>query len=166
MKFEMAERDAWWSIFLHNEYGENGVVDRLIDWAWSESDMHYISDESVRLAGTALVWFLTTFPNRFLRDRATKQPSCLCLSIGLMFYVRCSYFLLKSMTSTFRSVFNSVAYGCALRSNDSDAKLSLAQLVYNMVFKDGSTPLPHTLARLRQGVVEVALRDGLDPQRH
>ncbi len=49
MKFEMAKRYAWWSILLHNEYGENGAVDRLIDWAWSDTDKAHISDESVRL---------------------------------------------------------------------------------------------------------------------
>ena len=160
MKFEMAERDAWWSIFLHNEYGENGVVDRLIDWAWSESDMHYISDESVRLAGTALVWFLTT-SNRFLRDRATKAlVSLFANRINVLCQVISDFVKVNDQYVSER--LYSVAYGCALRSNDSDAKLSLAQLVYNMVFKDGSTPCHILLRDYARGVVEVALRDGLD----
>lgn len=35
MRFELAERDAWWSIFIHRQYGTHGAVDRLVDWAWS-----------------------------------------------------------------------------------------------------------------------------------
>ena len=160
MKFEMAERDAWWSIFLHNEYGENGVVDRLIDWAWSESDMHYISDESVRLAGTALVWFLTT-SNRFLRDRATKALVSLFVNrIDVLCQVIPTFAKVNDLYVSER--LYAVAYGCALRSNDSDAKLSLAQLVYNVVFKDDSPPCHILLRDYARGVVEVALRDGLD----
>ena len=160
MKFEMAERDACWSIFLHNEYGENGVVDRLIDWAWSESDMHYISDESVRLAGTALVWFLTT-SNRFLRDRATKALVSLFVNrIDVLCQVIPTFSKVNDLYVSER--LYAVAYGCALRSNDSDAKLSLAQLVYNVVFKDDSPPCHILLRDYARGVVEVALRDGLD----
>lgn len=55
---EMAERDAWWSIYLHEQYGASGAVDRLVEWAWSEEDKSHIEDESIRLCATALSWFL------------------------------------------------------------------------------------------------------------
>ena len=30
--FELAQRDAWWSVFLYCEYEEHRVVDSLVDW--------------------------------------------------------------------------------------------------------------------------------------
>ena len=162
MKFEMAKRDAWWSIFLHNEYsdGENGAVDRLIDWAGFENNKDHISDNSVRLAGIALVWFLTT-SNRFLRDRATKALVSLFVNrIDVLCQVIPTFANVNDLYVSER--LYAVAYGCALRSNDSNAKLSLAQLVYNVVFKDGSPPCHILLRDYARGVVEVALREGLD----
>ena len=76
LRLELAERDSWWSIFLSEQYSAHGAVDRLVDWAWSPEDKAHIADESVRLCGVALAWFLTT-SNRFLRDRATKALVCL-----------------------------------------------------------------------------------------
>lgn len=67
-KFSMPKRDAWWSTFLHYQYGERGAVDRLIEWSWSNQDYSHISDESIFLTCTALSWFLTT-PNRFVVNR-------------------------------------------------------------------------------------------------
>ena len=144
MKHGLAERDVWWSIFLFEEYGQKGSVDRLVDWACSEANKTHISDESIRLAGKALIWFLTT-SHRFLRDRATKalvslfvdRVHVLCQVIPDFVEVNDPYVLER---------LYSVAYGCALRSNDTDAKLSLAQLVYDVVFKDGTPPC-HILRR-------------------
>ena len=76
-RFELAERDAWWSIFLHNHWGERGTIDRLIEWAWDENNKSEFNDEVIRLAGTTLAWFFTT-ANRFLRDCATKAMVRLC----------------------------------------------------------------------------------------
>lgn len=32
-QYSMADRDAWWSTYLHHTYGEGRAVDRLLDWA-------------------------------------------------------------------------------------------------------------------------------------
>ncbi|MDE0077709.1 MAG: hypothetical protein OXO50_09330 [Caldilineaceae bacterium] len=156
----MAERDAWWSIFLHYQYGEKGSVDRLVDWAWSDSDKTHISDESIRLAGTALTWFLTT-SHRFLRDRATKalvslfvdRIDVLCQLIPAFVDVNDLYVLER---------LYAVAYGCALRSNDANAKASLAQKVYDLTFRDGTPPCHILLRDYARGVVEVAIREGAE----
>ena len=160
MKFEMADRDARWSIPLFHEYGESGAVDRLIDWAWSETNKNRILDEeSVRLTGTALVWFLTT-SHRFLRDRTTKAlVSLFADRIHVLCQVIRNFVEVDDLYVSERLF--SVAYGCALRSNDPDAKASLARLVYDLVFKDGSPPCHILLRDYARGVVEVALRDGL-----
>ena len=155
---EMAERDSWWSIFLHDQYGEKGSVDRLVDWAWSDSDKRHISDESIRLVGTALVWFHTT-SHRFLRDRATKalvslfvdRIDVLCQLIRDFCEVNDLYVLER---------LYAVAYGCALRSNDAHAKASLAQQVYDLVFRDGTPPCHILLRDYARGVVEVAVSEG------
>ena len=160
VKQEMAERDAWWSIFLHENYGTESSIDRLIDWAWSDTDRSHISVESIRLVGTALIWLLTT-SHRFLRDRATKalvslfveRVDVLCQLIPVFVDVNDLYVLER---------LYAVAYGCALRSNDANAKASLAQQVYDSVFR-GGTPSCHILLRdYARGVVEVAMSDGTE----
>ncbi|MDE0078902.1 MAG: hypothetical protein OXO50_15385 [Caldilineaceae bacterium] len=164
---EMAERDAWWSIFLHDNYGEKGSVERLIDWAWSDTSKPHISNESIRLVGTALIWLLTT-SHRFLRDRATK-------ALVSLFVERID--VLCKLIPTFGGVNDlyvlerlyAVAYGCALRSNDANAKASLAQQVYDSVFRDGTPPCHILLRDYARGVVEVAINEGaeldIDPRK-
>lgn len=159
MKQGLAERDAWWSIFLYEEYGEKRSVDRLLDWAWSETSKTHISDESIRLVGKTLIWFLTT-SHRFLRDRTTKalvslfvdRINVLCQVIPDFIEVNDPYILERLF---------SVAYGCALRSNNANAKQLLAQLVYDSVFKDGKAPCHILLRDYARGVVEVALHERL-----
>lgn len=160
IKMEMAERDAWWSIFLHDNYGGKGSIDRLIDWAWSDTDRSHISPESRRLAGTALIWFLTS-SHRFLRDRATKalvslfvdRIDVLCQLIPAFVDVNDLYVLER---------LYAVAYGCALRSNDTNVKASLAQQVYDLVFRDGTPPCHILLRDYARGVIEVAISDGTE----
>lgn len=157
---EMAERDSGWSIFLHDQYGSKGSVDRLVDWAWSDASKTHISDESLRLVGTALVWFLTT-SHRFLRDRATKALVSLFVDrIDVLCQLMPAFVDVNDLYVLER--LYAVAYGCALRSNDANAKASLAQQVYNLVFKDGIPPCHILLRDYARGVVEVALNAGME----
>jgi len=160
MKFELMERDAWWSIFLHYQYGEHGAVDRLVDWAGSSEDKSNINDDSIRLCGIAVAWFLTT-SNRYLRDRATK---------ALVSLLRNRIHVLSQIIRIFLDVNDlyvlerlfAVAYGCAMHSTDKEALGGLAKKVYKWIFKDGK-PLPHVLLRdYARGVVELALHHGLE----
>ncbi len=154
-RFELAVRDAWWSIFLHNHWGEGGPIDRLIEWAWEENNKSEFEDETIRLAGTTLAWFFTT-ANRFLRDRATKAMVRLC---------ECRVDVLRQIMATFVGVNDpyiserlyGVACGCAMRTTDTEALGRLAQDVYHWIFKSGEPP-PHILLRdYARGVIEVAL---------
>src|SRR5690606_24385780 len=70
-KDAMADRDAWWSVFLHQEWGNRRAVDRLVEWASILEPTALLDEDSVDLCAIALSWMLTT-SNRFLRDRATK----------------------------------------------------------------------------------------------
>lgn len=155
LRLELAERDAWWSIFLHRQYGDHGAVDRLVDWAWSPDDKSHIKDRSIRLCGIALTWFLTT-SNRFLRDRATK-------ALVQMFTDRIN--VLRTVIQSFTGVNDpyvyerlmAVAYGCAMRSEDDEATGDLANDIYNWVFRDGRPPVHILLRDYARGVIEVAL---------
>jgi len=160
MKFELPERDAWWSVFLHYQYGEHGAVGRLVDWAWSPEDKSHVNDESIRLCAIALAWFLTT-SNRYLRDRATKAlVSLLTNRIHVLRQV-IREFLNVNDPYVLERLF-AVAYGCAMRSMDNNAIAELAKDVYEWVFKDG-TPLPHILLRdYARGVIELALYRGIN----
>ena len=157
-EYDMPERDAWWSIFLHEQYGDKGPVDRLVEWAWSSSDKSHIDDESIRLTATVLCWFLTT-SNRFLRDRATKALVAL-----LMPRLHILRLLLRELLDVddlyvVERVL-AVAYGCALRSTDDAAVADLAGEVYRRVFKKGR-PVVHVLARdYARGVIECAFNRG------
>ena len=159
-KFELAERDSWWSTFLHYQYGAHGSVDRLIDWAWSSNDNENIDKECVRLCFIALAWFLTT-SNRFLRDRATKALVSLMTNNIRILQNILFKFLNINDPYVLERLF-AVAYGCALRSKDEDAIGELAKHIYEWIFKDGNPPI-HILTRdYARGVIEVALHRGID----
>lgn len=159
LKKELANRDAWWSTFLHEQYKTHGAVDRLVDWAWSPESKVHIADESIRLCGTILAWFLTT-SNRFLRDRATK-------SLVQLFTDRIS--ILGTLIRNFMTVNDpyvlerimAIAYGCSMRSQNSEAIGNLALDIYNLVFKEGRPPVHILLRDYARGVVEVALNRGI-----
>jgi len=157
-RLAMADRDRWWSVFLHHEWDETGAVDRLVQWAWDDNDKSVFDDEVVRLAGVALGWFFTT-ANRFLRDAATKGLVRLCEN---------RLHVLRQVIDKLRQVDDpyvaerlyAAAYGCAMRTTDADGLAELANDVYGWVFASGEPP-PHILLRdYARGVIEVALQRG------
>ncbi len=158
-KFGIAERDAWWTIFLQENYYEGYPISRIVDWALLPMDKSEVSNETIRLLAVTLCWFLTS-TNRALRDRTTK---------ALVNLLTPRIAVLREVLKDFREVNDpyvaervyAVAYGCSLRSNDNENIKVLAQDVYNTVFKNGSPP-PHILLRdYARGVIEVALHRGL-----
>ena len=155
----LAQRDAWWSVFLHRHYGSKSAVDRLIDWAWSQQDKRHVADQAMHLFAIALAWFLTS-SNRFIRDRATK---------ALVTLLEDRLSVLNTLLQDFRNVNDpyvlerlfAVAYGCALRSHDDNGIRDLAQTIFDEVFSKG-TPPPHILLRdYARGIIEVALHRNL-----
>ncbi|MDE0260122.1 MAG: ATP-binding protein [Gammaproteobacteria bacterium] len=157
-KGAMPDRDAWWSVYLHHAYGEQGAVDRLVDWAYSLDQSMPVDDEAVDLCAVALSWMLTT-SNRFLRDRATT--ALVNLLTGRMAAV-------LRLVQRFADVDDpyvaeriyAVAYGAAMRCHDPVAVGTLATCVYEGVFAEESPP-PHILLRdYARGVVERALHLG------
>lgn len=160
MRDGLAERDSWWSTFLHYQHGTPGAVDRLVDWAWSPEAKDHIDDEAVRLCGVALTWFFTS-SDRFLRDRATK---------ALVNLLDERIHVLRDLVPKFLEVNDPyvlerlfcVAYGCAMRSASDTPLRELAQDVYAWIF-EGGDPSPHLLLRdYARGVIELALARGAE----
>jgi hypothetical protein len=152
-------RDASWSIFVFQDYEEdNSPTNRLINWATSESQLHRIDEDSVRLASIALSWMLST-SHRFARDRATKALVAL-----LTPYPKT---LIKILTA-FENVDDPyiqerlycVAYGCAMRIKEPDALRTLAEKVYAAVFDKREVPAHLLLRDYARGVIEVANTQG------
>ena len=157
-KDAMPDRDAWWSVCLHQAWGSHGAVDRLVDWASSLDLETSLDDEVVDLCATALSWMLTT-SNRFLRDRATKALVRL-LTGRLAAVVRLVERFADVDDPYFAERLYAVAYGVAMRCHDPVAVGDLATCVYRHVFASESPP-PHILLRdYARGVVERALHLG------
>lgn len=153
-RYHMPDRDAWWSTYLHDAWGSEGPVDRLVEWASYVSPGDMVDEEVADLAAITLGWMLST-PNRFLRDRATK---------GLVALLTGRLESLDRLVNRFADVDDpyvveriyAVAYGVTMRSNDVAGADQVAQSVYRHVFADG-TPLAHLLLRdYARGVVERA----------
>ncbi|MDI6850982.1 MAG: ATP-binding protein, partial [bacterium] len=161
MEYKMAERDAWWSTFLHYQHEAKDTVERIIEWAWSEYDKSHIKDDSVLLLATAMSWFLTT-SNRFIRDKSTK---------ALVALLQHRIKLLPKLLEKFKNVDDlyvrerlfAVAYGCVLRNSDDTESLKrLAKWVYDNIFKEGKPPVHILLRDYARGIIEVALRKGIE----
>lgn len=150
----LADRDSWWSTYLHHAWG-HGVVGRIIDWASTITPNDNPEDGVVNLCSTTLAWMLTT-SNRYLRDRATK---------GLVSLLTGRVDLAAKLVQHFSDVDDpyvtervyAVAYGTAMRSHDKEKVGNLALFVYNRVFAKGSPPAHILLRDYARGVVERAL---------
>ena len=161
MKYKMPERDAWWSTFLHYQCGSKDAVKRIIEWAWSKYDKSHINDDSVLLLATAMSWFLST-SNRFIRDKSTK---------ALVVLLQHRVHLLPELLEKFKNVDDiyvlerlfAVAYGCVLRNSDDTENLKrLAKWVYDNIFREGKPPVHILLRDYARGIIEVALRKGIE----
>ena len=156
-QYAMPDRDARWSIYLHYAYGQEGALDRLLDWtsAMRPSGRMQLDEDVVDLAAITLTWVLTT-SNRFVRDRATK--ALVALLGGRLSTT-------AKLVERFRDVDDwylvertyALAYGAAMCNYEVDAAGQLATLVYESVFSSGQPP-PHILLReYARGVIERAL---------
>ncbi len=152
---KMAERDAWWTLYLHQAWGNKGAVDRLVEWASLVTPLTCLDNETIDLCSTSLGWMLTT-SNRSLRDRATKALVSL-LTGRLEAVVRLVDRFADVDDPYVAERIYAVAYGTASRSHDPITVGALAACVYAHVFATAS-PTPHILLRdYARGVVERAL---------
>jgi hypothetical protein len=160
-EYSMPNRDAWWSIFLHESWRYSGTVHRVVDWAWSVSPGTALEDEAVDLCAVVLSWALTT-SNRFLRDRATKSLVNL-LTGRLDAVVRLIERFADVDDPYVLERIYAVAYGTSMRCHDPAEVGALAQCVCSRVF--AGIPPAHILLRdYARGVVERAIYLGANVQ--
>jgi hypothetical protein len=155
IKLSLADRDAWWSIYLHKQYKYREPSKRIIDWALSDDERPYISDESIRLTAIILTWFFTT-SNRYLRDQATKAMVAL---------LKNKISILIQTLEDFKNVNDpyvlerlyAVAYGCSLRTKDLKSLMDLCKWIYDNLFS-AKYVYPHVLIRdYARNIIEYAL---------
>jgi hypothetical protein len=154
-RMTMPDRDAWWSIYLHQVWGAKGAIDRIIEWAEAVDSRDPIDSEVVILASIVLAWTFSS-SNRFLRDRATKALVSLLsgrLDAAMKLIERFADvddpYALERVAA--------VAYGVSMRSNDSAAVGTLAQYVYEIFFANGPPPVNILFRDYARGVVERGL---------
>ncbi|MBK8298752.1 MAG: ATP-binding protein [Saprospiraceae bacterium] len=162
LSLTLPSRDAYWNQFLHYQYGSRESVDRLIEWAWSNQDHSFITDDVRKLYSIALAWFLAS-SNRFIRDRTTKAlVSLLTGKLNVVVEVLQQF---KDVNDPYivERLF-AVAYGCALRDCSDKINLRiLAQWFIENVFEITNPPINIMIREYASGVMEVAFRKKLIP---
>ena len=166
-KQSMAERDAWWSQYIHSQYGGFSDIDnpssvvRVIDWARNTENLaRDVSDDSTRLLGQILLW-LTSSSNRTLRDTATK---------ALVRLLQGNFVTLGTLIGKFADVNDRyvlqrlycVAYGCVLRSEDKEGIKNICELVYRHVFSGDQVIADILIRDYARRTIEYGLHLGID----
>jgi hypothetical protein len=162
MRFSMADRDSWWTPFIHHQYpsypDEITSIQRMIDWAWTDDKRENISDESIRLMCQTLFWF-TTSTNRALRDSTTKAIICLLEE---------RINVLMQLIETFEKVNDpyvlqrlyAVAFGCAIRTSKIESLKDLGVFIYESVFNTKNVVPDILLRDYARGIIDYAVFKG------
>jgi hypothetical protein len=162
MRYSMADRDSWWTQFIHHQYpsyhDDITSIQRMIDWAWTDDKRENISDESIRLMCQTLFWF-TTSTNRALRDCATKALICLLEE---------RINVLIQLIKTFEKVNDpyvlqrvyAVAFGCAVRTSKIESLKELGICIYESVFNTKNVVPDILLRDYARGIIDYAVFKG------
>lgn len=158
----MADRDAWWTQLIHDMYpGDSDTpttIRRIVDWAWIDDVRESLSDESVRLMSQTMIWFLVSC-NRTLRDSSTKALICL---------LRDKIHVLMQLMERFKKINDpyvlqriyAVAYGCAVRTSNTEILKPFGELVFKLIFNTEEV-IPDILLRdYAKGIIEYAVFKG------
>ena len=154
LHYSMADRDAAWSIYIHNIYNnhnESNNVKILIEWGENNS-LEHLSKESIRLYSQTLLWFLTN-SNRQLRDQTTKSLikilnkhiDVLCSLIDVFTDVNDPYIVQR---------LYAVSFGCADRCEKDKDLLMLCDKVYKKVFSTEEVVADILLRDYAKNVIE------------
>ncbi len=161
-KFSMADRDEWWTPFIHNQYpgypDEVSPIRRMIDWAWTEDKRENISAESIRLMSQTMLWFLTSC-NRTLRDSATKALICL-LEERIHVLIQLIKKFEKVNDPYVLQRLYAVAYGCAVRTNQIESLKELGNCIFESVFNTKYVVPDILLRDYAKGIIEYAVYKG------
>ncbi len=142
----MKERDVFFIPLLNNIYfnSDANPIKRLIDWAWSNEDKEYISDDAILLTALALSWLLVT-SNRQLRDYATK---------ALISILEDRIFIVLRLLKKFENVNEpyiyerlfAVVFGVVVKIEDNNGLKEIGEYIYESIFNKDEI-YPHILLR-------------------
>jgi hypothetical protein len=155
-KQTMAERDAWWSVFLHRSWAVSGsAVHRLFLWVEKRDVGAKPEKSDLKLVALTLAWMLSC-SHRFVRDRATKELVRL-----LTGHIDVAQWLVEQFHSVDDPYITErvycAAYGVSLRSDNRQEIGQLAKSVYDKVFANEFPPVHVLLRDYARGIVERAL---------
>lgn len=145
-KFTMKDRDVFLIPLLNSIYinYETNPIKRLIDWAWSDEDKSYISDDSILLTSIALSWLLTS-SNRQLRDYATKALISLLQNRVTVILELLKKFENINEPYIYERLF-AVSFGVVIRLENYAYLKELGEYIYNTIFNKDEV-YPHILLR-------------------
>lgn len=153
LSIRLPDRDAWWTIYLRHQFDDETAVKKIIDWSWDAHDKSHVSDESIRLMAIILSWFHTS-TNRKLRDSSTKALICLLENRILVLIELLKEFETVDDPYVYERLY-AVAYGCSVRTSQTEHLIDLSNYIYETVFKDKPEVYPHILLRdYARGVIE------------
>jgi hypothetical protein len=160
MRHSMPKRDSFWQkhVRWYSGYDDNKIafpLRRLIDWAWTNNISYNTDSETARLVAQTLTWVLSS-TDIALRDQTTKalvnlleqKPDVLILTLKAFEKVDDLYILER---------LYAVAYGCILRTEKDDSIKTIAQYIYDTIFKDKNPPTHILLRDYARNAIEYAI---------
>lgn len=157
----MGNRDAEWSIFISTQDDSDiNNVKRIIDWTWHNDDLELLSDESTRLLGQMLIWFLTSM-NREVRDES---------STALVNLLKNKIDVLICLLDKFKDVNDpyvlqrmyAVAFGCVTNNFDKESIKRLCECVYKNIFESAYVVPDILLRDYAMNTIEYGLHLGIN----
>ncbi|WP_141731324.1 hypothetical protein [Oligoflexus tunisiensis] len=156
-KIRLNNRDSLWLPFLHNNYDEEGVISRVVEWAWN-IDLQIVSEESLYLLGLTLVWFCAS-SNRFIRDHSTKalvlifitKPAFAVEFIERFQEIDDEYIIERLFVSS---------YGALARSTNPIDFKSLGTHVYEKIFLAKKVPRNFVIRHYAREIVPLCMLEG------
>lgn len=157
--FSLVDRDALWTVFLHNQDSNGSAVYRLVDWSLKEAENHRLDPEAIYLAGIAISWIFAS-TNLLLRDRATHALVALLtnhLDVGHQLLLK---FVNVNDPYITERLFSAL-YGATLRSHRLNGLTDIAAY-FARAFFTGDEVYPNVLIRdYARNIVEYAIHKGL-----
>lgn len=154
----MPQRDGEWVPFLRDNYDEDGVIPRIIEWPWN-LELDLVSEDSLYLLALTLSWFLVT-PDRYLRDRSTKalvqiltaKPGFALRLLKKFLYADDPYVVERIIVAI---------YGAMARAPDARKYKNAANYLYQEFFRAKKVPNNILIRHYAIAIVERSVRAGV-----
>jgi hypothetical protein len=160
MRHSMPKRDGFWQNYVryYSNNDDNKIafpLKRLTDWAWLPNISNNVDSETARLVAQTLSWVLSS-TDVALRDKTTKalvnlleQQSQVLIKTLIAFENTDDMYISERLYA--------VAYGCILRTEGDDSIKTIAQYIYDTIFKKGNPPAHILIRDYARNAIEYAI---------